>query len=90
MPKNPKKRQRLNGSSQKKSQASATLERLLDDASKDDEERRLESMLFGVPYVTSLKDSIPEGEDEDGGRPMAALLDSDVCFFSVTLFLRTC
>jgi U3 small nucleolar RNA-associated protein 18 len=31
----------------------ATLARLLDEESKDDEERRLESMLFGVPYVPS-------------------------------------
>lgn len=35
--------------------SSATLERLLDEESKDDEERRLESMLFGVPYVPKGK-----------------------------------
>lgn len=79
MPKNSKKRQRLDNPPKKKSQASATLERLLDDDSKDDEERRLESMLFGVPYVPSSKGAVLEDEDEDGGRPMAALLDSDVC-----------
>ncbi|KAF5346056.1 hypothetical protein D9756_010808 [Leucocoprinus leucothites] len=74
----------------------ATLARLLDDESKDDEERKLESMLFGVPYVPSGKSSssqrlsegglvfdIEEDEDEQeesGGRSMANLLDSDLFF----------
>lgn len=72
----------------------ATLAKLLDEESKDDEERRLESMLFGVPYVPSGGNKgsstkrIAEGglvfdldedeDDENSGRPMAGLLDSDV------------
>ncbi|KXN91203.1 putative U3 small nucleolar RNA-associated protein 18 [Leucoagaricus sp. SymC.cos] len=55
----------------------ATLAKLLDEESKDDEERRLESMLFGVPYVPSGKVSssrrVAEGGlvfdiDEDDGN----------------------
>jgi len=60
----------------------AALARLLDEESKDNEERKLESMLFGVPYVPSGNTgrAAESGEDEqdDGGRPMAGLLDSDV------------
>lgn len=106
MAKPSKKRQRLDSTSSKaqkqKTKASvrpqdsnATLERLLDEESKDDEERRLESMLFGVPYVPrgkaegKRKEQVADGglifdvddegsEEEDGGRIMANLLDSDV------------
>lgn len=35
----------------------ATLAKLLDEDSKDDEERRLESMLFGIPYIPSARSS---------------------------------
>ena len=70
----------------------ATLARLLDEESKDDEERKLESMLFGVPYIPSgnigssmhaaesdlVFDIDKDKQDDDGGRPMAGLLDSDV------------
>lgn len=44
----------------------ASLETLLDDESKDDEERRLESFLFGAKYL-------PKGKD---------VLDHDVCFIT--------
>lgn len=60
---------------------------LLDDASKDDEERRLENLLFGVPYAAGksgkeiLVVSDEEGDDAqfEGGREFENLLDSDVC-----------
>jgi len=106
MAKHPKKKQRLESAktstkpSQKQEKkkpvvqplgSEATLARLHDEESKDDEERKLESMLFGVPYVPSgntgysgraaqsgLVSDIDEDEKDDGGRPMVGLLDSDV------------
>ena len=67
----------------------ARLDLLLDDESKDDEERRLESMLFGVKYVPSEKGkgkmkstSVEEDEEMDDlegeGRGLQHLLDQDV------------
>ncbi|KAH7906953.1 WD40-repeat-containing domain protein [Hygrophoropsis aurantiaca] len=62
---------------------------LTDEASKDDEERRLESMLFGVPFVPSGKHSkevvIASDDDADmdageGGKELENLLDSDLFF----------
>ncbi|KAJ3565861.1 hypothetical protein NP233_g7370 [Leucocoprinus birnbaumii] len=74
----------------------AALARLLDEESKDDEERRLESRLFGVSYVPAGQSSssrhVAEGglvfeldeddneQDESGGRQMAGMLDSDLFF----------
>jgi U3 small nucleolar RNA-associated protein 18 len=65
-------------------------ERLADEEGKDDEERRLESLLFGVKYHPGrVKDSDEisdqEGDDseedkeEKGG--MRHLLNQDVCDF---------
>ena len=58
---------------------------LLDDASKDDEERRLESMLFGKKYVPVpqhdadiLVVSDGEGEDADVGQELQNMMDTDV------------
>lgn len=58
---------------------------LLDDASKDDEERRLESMLFGTRYVPGptneeniLVVSDEEGEEVGGGQELHNLMDTDV------------
>lgn len=58
---------------------------LLDDASKDDEERRLESMLFGTKYVPASNDdanilvvSDEEGEEVNGGQELQNLMDTDV------------
>lgn len=57
---------------------------LTDDASKDDEERRLESMLFGTKFtprenndVILLRDG-DEDEVEEGGQEMNNLMDTDV------------
>ena len=65
---------------------------LMDDESKDDEERRLESLLFGVKYVPKGKGKMDSGsdtedegsgdDDDDGARGMQHLLDQDVRFFS--------
>jgi len=64
---------------------------LLDEESKDDEERRLESLLFGVKYVpreggkgkmkdTSDDEDHPaEDSEEEGGRSLQHLMDQDVC-----------
>ncbi|KIY64511.1 WD40 repeat-like protein [Cylindrobasidium torrendii FP15055 ss-10] len=53
---------------------------------KDDEERRLESLLFGVPYepegaehVINLEDDAEDAENDEGGE-MAAMNDSDLFF----------
>ncbi|KAL0950558.1 hypothetical protein HGRIS_007362 [Hohenbuehelia grisea] len=67
---------------------------LLDDAEKDDEERRLEELLFGTPFVPSEgkgkgKDlDLSLGLDDDGlesvdrgvGKEMEGLLDSDLFY----------
>ena len=62
---------------------------LLDDSTKDDEERRLESMLFGTPYVPStrgdvaVKDILIVSDEEDDAagvstNELGAVLDADV------------
>jgi len=86
MTKHPRKRQKTQASLPLGDSDNARLEMLLDDESKDDEERRLESMLFGVKYVPRGKgkgkepDDSEEGEDalDLGGRGMDHLLDNDV------------
>ena len=61
--------------------------RVWEDENKDDEERRLESVLFGKPYVPSLKGSIggdsddesmPEADVDLAGNEFANLMDSEV------------
>lgn len=64
--------------------------KLQDDASKDEEERRLESMLFGTPYIPRQDDgeniliiSDDEGDKEldvTGGHELQNLTDTDVRF----------
>ena len=58
---------------------------LLDDAAKDDEERRLESMLFGTNYVPAPQDSSnilvvsdEENGEVDAGKELQNLTDTDV------------
>jgi len=60
---------------------------LTDDIGKDDEERRLESLLFGVPLAQSAGGqksillSVPDGEEEitvEGGTELENMLDTDV------------
>ncbi|KIK02674.1 hypothetical protein K443DRAFT_677402 [Laccaria amethystina LaAM-08-1] len=89
MGKHPRKRQKTNASSMPLGDGdNARLEMLLDDESKDDEERRLESMLFGVKYVPRGKGKSKEPDDGEeggdaldfGGRGMDHLLDNDLFF----------
>lgn len=60
---------------------------------KDDEERRLEELIFGVPFVPSAVNTAKSrtelvGDDDEGegihstGKEMDGLLDSDVRFLS--------
>jgi U3 small nucleolar RNA-associated protein 18 len=61
---------------------------LLDDAAKDDEERRLESILFGTKYVPAAihEDHIHVSDEEDadvgGGQELQNLTDTDVRLFA--------
>ena len=96
MPKNARKRQKTSqgkGSyaEQPLPNKAARLEMLLDEESKDDEERRLESLLFGVKYIPKGEDKIinhdeDEGSSDDmdnqGGRGLQHLLDQDVRFLT--------
>ncbi|THU81038.1 hypothetical protein K435DRAFT_873762 [Dendrothele bispora CBS 962.96] len=72
MPKHARKRQKLSQSLSKTHQVDddPTLEALLDDASKDEEERRLESLLFGKTFGTKGKAkkgaAWKDNEDVDG------------------------
>lgn len=63
--------------------------RVWEDEDKDDEERRLESVLFGKPYVPSSKsrvggesdeedEGMPEADVDFGGNEFANLMDSEV------------
>ena len=93
MPKNARKRQKTSQAGSYGEQLpnkAARLEMLLDEESKDDEERRLESLLFGVKYVpkdiTINHDEDEEGSgdemDNQGGGGLQHLLDQDVCFLT--------
>ncbi|KAI5992565.1 hypothetical protein EDC04DRAFT_3097065, partial [Pisolithus marmoratus] len=96
MPKRARKRQKLTRDEAVQPLGSKHLAALTDDASKDDEERRLESMLFGVPYVASSSSSkkkrgmeveagsvITDEEEPDAGadsKELEHMLDSDLFF----------
>ncbi|KAF5385594.1 hypothetical protein D9757_006757 [Collybiopsis confluens] len=76
MPKHSRKRQKLSNNEDPHP--------LLDDSEKDDEERRLESLIFGTKYVPSnSKDNQPQQGLEsldDDGRQFQNLLDNDLFF----------
>lgn len=88
MGKRSSKRQKTGKSSAKTVQPLGTqnVVSLLDDSSKDDEERRLESLLFGTKYVPAvssehvlvLSDDEKDDEELGGGNEFQAVLDSDV------------
>ena len=93
MPKNAHKRQKTSQAKGDHAERplpskEARLEMLLDEESKDDEERRLESLLFGVKYTPKGEEiSINHDEDSDevddqGGRGLQHLLDQDVRFLN--------
>ena len=83
--KNSRKRQKTGKIQQKHVPLGAQIA-LLDEASKDEEEKRLENMLFGVPYAPGkagkeIMVSHEEADDDqlEVGREFENLLDSDVC-----------
>jgi len=93
MAKHPRKRQKTSKASECDTTGqnkTARLKTLLDDESKDDEERRLESLLFGVKYVPreegkgKMKENSDdehesdEDSEEEGGRGLQHLMDQDV------------
>ena len=55
---------------------------------KDDEERKLESLLFGVPYTTEGHELVVEINDDDdgdaldGSKELANLKDADVGYLN--------
>ncbi|KAF9042256.1 WD40-repeat-containing domain protein [Panaeolus papilionaceus] len=84
MPRHARKKQKTAEAAPSKA---ARLEMLMDDEAKDDEERQLESMLFGVRYEPKDKgkrkdyDSADSDDDDDeGGREMQHLMDQDLFF----------
>jgi U3 small nucleolar RNA-associated protein 18 len=93
MVKNPRKRQKTGKIQHKPVPLGADL---LNDASKDDEERRLENLLFGVPYapdkagheITVVSDEEAEDGQYEVGREFENLLDSDVCAELLKITLR--
>jgi U3 small nucleolar RNA-associated protein 18 len=89
MPRNARKRQKLG-----KEVDTVAVEPVLDDSLKDDEERRLESLIFGVPYkptavesknilVVSDEEDDEDAELEGGGKEFEAVRDEDVSVFIV-------
>ncbi|KAJ7183100.1 WD40 repeat-like protein [Mycena filopes] len=69
MPKHSRKRQRTADDSYSVQHA------LVDDASKDDEERRLESLLFGTKFVPSTETNL--APQDGGSKEMQNLTDTD-------------
>ena len=74
--------------------------RVWEDKDKDDEERRLESVLFGKPYVPSSKGRTGGDSDEEdgrmpdadvglGGNEFANLMDSEVRCIHVPVRAKT-
>lgn len=57
---------------------------------KDDEEKRLESLLFGTKFASSAIDmeKAEEGNLNTGGNDLGNLLDSDVSFFKFSMSRR--
>jgi U3 small nucleolar RNA-associated protein 18 len=86
--KHAKKRLRTDNNSRSHVQPLGSVVTQLDDAEKDEEERHLESVLFGKPFISSTNGGLVSDEDEHegeqdieydaGGREFENLLDSDV------------
>ena len=96
MAKHSRKRQRLEKATESGPLPLGARTSLTDNASKDDEERRLESLLFGTPFVPSGKGKdtvLVVGNESDGGDEASAggaaefegLLDDDVSGRRVSL-----
>jgi U3 small nucleolar RNA-associated protein 18 len=99
MGKHSRKRQRTAGGNGSVLPLGARVD-VVDDASKDDVERRLESLLFGTPYVPSAigkQNAADPLEDEDidgidgAGAELEAMLDADVrVSLRSTIFAPSC
>ncbi|KAF9007849.1 WD40-repeat-containing domain protein [Cyathus striatus] len=70
MAKHPRKKQKTSKDAEVQPLGSAQLDALHDDASKDDEERELESILFGTKYE-------PRGDSKRKGDTFAAVADEE-------------
>jgi U3 small nucleolar RNA-associated protein 18 len=86
MVKHARKRQKTSKSA-KRIQPLGSQVSITDDASKDDEERRLESLLFGTPFVSSRKDNthvlvLSDAEEDEApvvdGKELEHFMDTDV------------
>ena len=99
MGKHARKRQRKDKPAHKSIAPLGTAVLLDDDADKDDEERRLESLLFGMPLVssgrrtkvTAIEDVSEEGDGVDvAAAELEGMLDSDVSYHwhSLAITLR--
>lgn len=98
MGKHARKRQRKDKPAHKPFAPLGTAVPLDDDADKDDEERRLESLLFGKPLVsgqrpkvTAIEDVSEEGDGVDVmAGELEGMLDSDVSYrwHSLAIALR--
>ncbi|KAF7375119.1 Methyltransf-2 domain-containing protein [Mycena sanguinolenta] len=72
MSKHPRKRQKTTND------ASSIQRALLDDSSKDDEERRLENLLFGTKFVPSTQ--FHPVQDDGGSKALQNLTDTDLFY----------
>ncbi|TFK48043.1 WD40 repeat-like protein [Heliocybe sulcata] len=94
MGKHARKRQRTGQAHHEESQPLGSVISVFDNSAKDDEERRLESMLFGTPYLPAKKPernvlAVSDDEEKDvrqegGGRELEHLLDTDLFFVDDT------
>jgi U3 small nucleolar RNA-associated protein 18 len=69
-----RKKSKTTKSTQEDLQPLSSHSELINNANKDDEERRLESLLFGVPFVPS--DVLQWGDT--GGKELENIADTDV------------
>ena len=82
----PRKRQKTRRCTPEEVRPLGSYVSLTEDANKDEEERRLESLLFGTPFVRSGKEKTqlaPHSDEDDGevlgdGKELENLTDADV------------
>lgn len=103
MTKHPRKRQKTSNNTNGTTSTQIKEQRLamiMDDENKDDDERRLESLLFGVKYrprgkgkVNGSAESSDQGDDQSGEEPegggMRHLLDEEVGRYILYILIST-
>lgn len=84
MAKHSKKRQRLKSEKESKPAAplGSNLHKIYDDAEKDEEEKRLEALLFGT-FSTAEATVDNDRQENVANGGLSNLLDSDVCNLSL-------